>query len=149
MAWLAPASTLRGPWHVPLLAAVLGLLVPVSFSAVFEANADAGPCPAGPAAAPTEVRFAPGLAEHGNWLDFSALPAPYLGPTAYVLCLDGRVLAEQHAEWDGAGVTFPLRTRWVDARWLRGDLAALARPDRWRMVALSCDAPQARVADCL
>lgn len=148
---MAPTiPSLRGPWHVPLLAAVLGLLlVPVSFATVFGVNADAGPCPAGPAAAPTEVRFTPGLVEHGSWLDVAVLPQPYLGPTAYVLCLDGRVLAEQHAEWDGAGVSFPLRTRWVDAHWLRGDLAALADPARWRMVALPCDAPQAQGADCL
>ena len=88
------------------------------------------PCPERPRhARPALFHFSPGLAEHQSWIE-ALVTDP--DATDFVLCLDGRVVAEGIGQTPEHGlVRASVRTTWIDLQWLLGSLNQYERPERW------------------
>lgn len=73
--------------------------------------------------------FSPGFDEHRSWIE-AFIPEP--DATDFVLCLDGRLVAERIGQTPHNGlVQASVRTTWTDVQWLLGALDSLAVPARW------------------
>ena len=89
-----------------------------------------GQCPNRPLhARPVAFHFEPGLDQHRSWIE---APIPEPDATDFVLCLDGKLVAEHIGETLELGwVHASVRTSWVDLQWLLGALNLHEDPERW------------------
>jgi hypothetical protein len=102
------------------------------------------PCPDGfRATTPVAVHLAPTLIEHQSWV---GLPRSQLGDdhTWVYACADGLALGEMkrdRVEFDSATglAEVKIPTRWVDLRWLLGDLDTYRDPQQWALVYAPAD----------
>lgn len=81
--------------------------------------------------APDDVHLVPGFREHQSWIHFTLPPSPGAIP---IVCVRGRGYINPPHAFTPTTTTVSVRTRWVLAHWLAGDLGAYGAPGAWRLL---------------